>query len=434
MPGQWTHEQILHWSQNAASVGLYGFLLFVPCSIAFSQMSLGLLAAAFLVEFALRKRSPFVRTPINLPLSAFLGIILLTTPFSIDAARSAKGLKSLLIVGIVFLFWHYVADLPRLRKFTGFLVGCVGIAALYGVIQHYLEVDIFRLTQPISFLKHVNDDLTAPVRVSGFFSIYMTFSGQLAMTLPVAVALLVSAKSFGKKIWLGIVVLLICFALLWTYTRSAWIGALCALAMLGMMQRTERGRTKRERTKRDKNQSRKWVLFFLLLILLPGILMVRPELLDKSFSMFRRNDEERIYTWIATLDMIKDHPLTGIGKRNYSRHILPYREQRYPDFEFSSRAHAHNNILQVTVDSGIPAGLCFVWLWGVIFRNMYHACCRIPERNSSARWLAIGFLGAAIAFFAQGFLEHNFGDSESAMMMWLYVAFGLKIQELTRQA
>ena len=422
MPNQWTRERMLHWNQGAARIGLYGFLLFVPCSIAFSQMSLGLLGAAFLLECALQKRSPFARTPLNLPLSAFLGMILLMTPFSIDAARSVKDLKNLLIVIILFLFWHYVTDLSRLRKVTFFLVGCVGIAALYGVIQHYLEVDVFRLSQPTSFLKHVNDDLTAPVRVSGFFSIYMTFSGQLAMTLPVAVALLLSATSFGKKIWLGIAVLLISFSLLWTYTRSAWLGALCALAMFGLMRRTER----------RKKQRRTWVILFVLIILLPGILMLQPELLDKSFSMFRQNDEERIYTWITTLDMIKDHPLTGIGKRNYSRNILPYREQRYPDFEFSSRAHAHNNILQVTVDSGILTGLCFVWLWGVILWNMYNTCRRIPGHNSSARWLALGFFGAAIAFFVQGFLEHNFGDSESAMMMWLYVAFGLKIQELVR--
>ncbi len=413
--------RVRSWCERGERIGLYGFLLFVPCSIAFSQMSLGLLATAFLLECVLKKRSPFARTPINLPLFAFLGIILLTTPFSIDASRSVKDLKNLLIVGIFFLFWHYVTDLPHLRKFTGFLVGCVGVAALYGVIQHYLEVDIFRFSQPISFLKHVNDDLAAPVRVSGFFSIYMTFSGQLAMTLSVAMALLFSVKSFGKRVWLGIALLLIGFALLWTYTRSAWIGAVCALAMFGIMRRKERG-------------GKKWAIFFLLLILLPGVLMLQPELLDKSFSMFRQNDEERIYTWITTLDMIKDHPLTGIGKRNYSNQIQPYRERRYPGFEFASSAHAHNNILQVTVDSGIFAGLAFIWLWGVIFWNMYRTCRRIPAQDASAKWLALGFFGALITFFVQGFLEHNFGDSESAMMMWLYVAFGLKMQELMRDA
>jgi O-antigen ligase len=232
------------------------------------------------------------------------------------------------------------------------------------------------------------------------------------MTIPVMVALLFSVKSLGKKAWLTIALLLSVFALLWTYTRSAWIGALCALAMFGMLR------------------GKKWALLFLLLILLSGLLMLQPELLDKSYSMFRANDEERIFTWVTTLDMIRDHPLTGIGKRNYSKHIQPYRQQRYSTFEFSSDAHAHNNILQVTADSGIVAGICFVWLWGVVFWNMYRTYRRIPENHAEAKWLILGFFGALIAFFVQGLFEHNFGDTESAMMMWLYMSFGLKLQAL----
>jgi hypothetical protein len=46
------------------------------------------------------------------------------------------------------------------------------------------------------------------------------------------------------------------------------------------------------------------------------------------------------------------------------------------------------------------------------------------------KWLALGFFGAIIAFFIQGFFDYNFGDSESAMMMWLIVALSLKLQAL----
>lgn len=410
--------RLLHYSRQAARIGLYGFLLFVPCSIAFSQMSLGLLAAAWLTECALRKTSPFTRTPLNWPLVTFAALVLLVTPFSVDVSRSVKDLKDLLTLAIIWLLWPYVTNLSRLRKLTGFLIGCVGVAALYGVAQHYLEVDIFRLTQPISFLKHVNDDLSAPVRVQGFFSIYMTFAGQLAMSLPVALGLLLSAKPVIKKLWLGLAFGLMSAALLWTHTRSAWIAALCALALFGIARGGKR-----------------WAaLLVVVALLIPsGLLLLKPEMFDKSFSLLRRNDEERLYTWMTTLDMIRDHPLTGIGKRNYSDHIQPYRERRYPDFEFSSRAHAHNNLLQVMADNGIPAGLVFLWLWGVIFVTMYRACRRVPPAYASQRWLALGFFGAALAFFVQGFLEHNFGDTESAMMLWVYVAFGLKMRELLRE-
>ena len=71
-----------------------------------------------------------------------------------------------------------------------------------------------------------------------------------------------------------------------------------------------------------------------------------------------------------------------------------------------------------------------MWLWGAIFVHMYRTCRHIPEDHVADKWLALGFFGAQIAFFVQGFFEHNFGDSESAMMLWVYVAFGLKLQDL----
>jgi O-antigen ligase len=406
------HNTILTRCQQAKNIGIYGFLIFLPCSIAFSQMCLGLFALTVIVESILTRQFPFPRTPLNRPLFVYIAITLIATVFSVNVAKSINGLEGILVISVFYLFYYSVNDVSHLKKFAGVLVCAMTVAALYGVIQHYLEVDIFRLKRPISFLKHVNDDLTAPVRVSGFFSIYMTFSAQLAMMFPIMCALIVSIRSVSKKVFLGISLLLTGFALLWTYTRSAWMGVLCALIVCASLQ------------------GKKWSLLFLILLLLPGILLLQPELLDRSLSMFREKDEERLYTWITTIDMIRDYPLTGIGKGNYSRVVIPYRERRYPDFEFSSRAHAHNNLFQVTADGGLFSGFCFLWLWWVIFREMYRAYCKIPKGHKMEKWLALGFLGAIVAFFIQGFFDFNFGDSESAMMMWLIVALSFKLQTL----
>jgi putative inorganic carbon (HCO3(-)) transporter len=179
-------------------------------------------------------------------------------------------------------------------------------------------------------------------------------------------------------------------------------------------------------------RGKKLSILFLLLLILPGIIIVQPEILDRSLSVFRtKENEERIYTWVSTLRMIKDHPLLGIGKRNYSK-LAPEYRKAYGDFEFSSRAHAHNNILQVAVEGGIFSLLCFLWLWVVVFKEMYRTYRQISEKNTLLKWLSLGFLGAIIAFFVQGFFEHNFGDSESAMMMWFILALSLKLQSLTR--
>jgi hypothetical protein len=60
---------------------------------------------------------------------------------------------------------------------------------------------------------------------------------------------------------------------------------------------------------------------------------------------------------------------------------------------------------------------------------MYRTYSQIPEENPTLKWLSLGFLGSIVAFFVQGFFEHNFGDSENAMMMWFILALALKIRD-----
>lgn len=399
--------KIVAFCTQASTIGMYGFLVFLPCSIAFAQMCLGLLAVTFLVEASVTGHWRWPRTPFNRPLLAYLGLTVITTPFSVNAPHSLKGLDSLLIIAVFPLVSAYLNDRVQLKRWVGVLVGAMTVAALYGVLQHYLEVELFRFKQPISFLKHVNDDLAAPVRVSGFFSIYMTFAGQLSMMLPIICVLVIAVKSGWRKVCAGFALLLAGLALFWTYTRSGWLAGVGAVTVMGYLR------------------GKKLSILFLLVLCLLSILLLQPELVTTDFSFLREKDEERIYTWITTLDMIKDFPLTGVGKKNYSQFIEPYRERRYGDFKFSSRAHAHNNLLQIMADSGIITGLCWLWLWVVLVQETYRTYRRMPETDRLLKWLPLGFLGSFVAFFVQGFFEYNWGDSESVMMLWLIIALAL---------
>jgi len=169
-----------------------------------------------------------------------------------------------------------------------------------------------------------------------------------------------------------------------------------------------------------------------LLGLLPLLLIgLQPDIRDRVVSIFYADENlERLYTWESTLRIIRDYPLTGIGKTNFSKFILTYREPYYPSFDFTSRAHAHNNILQVMVTGGIFTLLAFLRLWGVIFREMDRTYRQLPEQSAVFKRLSLGLLCAMVAFFVQGFFEHNFGDSESVMMMWCIVALSLKLPKL----
>jgi O-antigen ligase len=415
---QWYHPSVL--LGQARAIGFHGFVLFLPYSVAFSQICLSLFALTYIVEALLKKHFPIPWTPLNYPLLAYCAIRLISAMInSPSLSTGKKELEDFVGFAVFFLCYMYIQKVSQVKKLSGLLIFYVTLAASYGVLQHFWEVDVFRLARPISFLKHVNDDLTAPVRISGFLS-YMTFSGHLAMTIPIIYLLLFSVKSLYKKGLLAISLFLTSLALLWTYTRSAWIATVCAFTLFGYLK-----------------GKKTFIILLLLGIFLVSLTIIQPDffdrsLIDRSLSVFSAKENlERMYTWESTLYMIHNHPLTGIGKGNYSELAREYRQKMYPGFEFSSYAHAHNNILQVAVTAGIPALLCFLWLWGVLFKEMYRTYRQIPQESSVLKHLSLGFLGAIIAFFIQGFFEHNFGDIESAMMLWFIVALALKLQHLT---
>lgn len=405
---------------QARAIGLYGFILFLPSSVAFSQICLILLALTYLIEAILTKDFCIPHTPLNYPLLTYFAVRLTIMMISMDISATKKEFKDFLLISVFFLSYLYIKNLSQLKKLTGLFILFVTLASLYAVLQHFWEVDVFRLSRPISFLKHVNDDLNAPVRVSGFLS-YMTFSGQLAMSIPIIFALFLAVKTVSKRLLCALSLLLTVLALLWTYTRSAWIGTICALMLFGYVK-----------------GKKTFIVLLLVGILLVFLTIIQPDffdrsLIDRSLSVFSAKENlERLYTWESTLYMILDRPLIGIGKGNYSELARQYRQKMYPDFEFSSYAHAHNNILQVAVTAGIPALLCFLWLWGVLFKEAYQTYQEIPKAHPTLKILSLGFLGSIIAFFVQGFFEHNFGDVESVMMLWFIVAFALKLECLTR--
>ena len=446
----------LPFRQKAGILSLCGVFFFLPNSIAFTDICLSVLLLTFIADIIQAKRFRWSETPLKWPLMMYVTITIISAIFSVDRGKSFHNLTNLIDLGVFFLLFFSLQDAIRIKKGSALLLFSVTVAASYGIIQHYLEIDLFRLTQPVSFLKHLNDDLSAPVRISGFSS-YMTFGGQLGMAIPLLFAYVLCIKErLSRGLWFF--ALIICsFALLWTYTRSAWLGAIGAILVIGYQ--------------RHKG---KFLIYALGLFLIAGagIMLMqyvqeqptenssqqaqqqieqleqpdseRPRLpqrqqttssgnrktIERITSIFRTKDNrERLYTWFSTLAMIQDHPLTGIGQGNYSDLCWQYRTS-YKGFDFSSDAHAHNNLLQVTVTGGVPLLLCFLWVWWVIFRSAYRSYRQIPEQFTKEKALSLGVFGATIAFFIQGFFEYNFGDSEVITMLWVLIAFSMKLREL----
>jgi O-antigen ligase len=111
---------------------------------------------------------------------------------------------------------------------------------------------------------------------------------------------------------------------------------------------------------------------FVGLVLVLGVIAAAPFLLA---SINNRFDEDwgnqlgdRDFLWQASLRLISDVPLTGVGEGNGPAALRPYVTSLTNDFELASDKPSHNPLLEVGVETGligltIYTALCATALW-----------------------------------------------------------------------
>jgi O-antigen ligase len=119
----------------------------------------------------------------------------------------------------------------------------------------------------------------------------------------------------------------------------------------------------------------------------------------------------RVYIWNSAIQIVRDHPLTGVGMGMFRS--SPVR-QRYPvpGYEQQVLPHAHNEWLQIAADFGLPG----VAIWVLIQGAAAWLLLRISRTGGAAeRALAVGLLG--------GMLAHGVYALGDAIPLWDRLAF-----------
>jgi O-antigen ligase len=366
---------------------VFAFLTFL---ISPAYIVAGLLLLLWLVDVSRRHRwsAVFARPEVGL-LGLQVLFIALSTLFSRDPAASARHLAGVSL----FLMFPIAIDLldsPERGRAVFLSLGSSGVLlALIGFWQ---------------FL-HGGDDLEN--RITASLSHWMTYSG---LTMIAGCVLLGFAfEEKGRWRWIGMLGLLPLAAMLLTFTRNAYVGALVAL-ILYLAIRKPRG----------------------LVLLLPALALVfflspgpiRARILSIA-SLQDITNRDRISMLHAGKRMIADSPLFGIGPEMVRRYYPLYRD---PDAAQWHVPHLHNNLLQIAAANGIFAALAYLALMALFFVRTVRLLAR-EQRPLPAALLA-GALMAGVALFVAGFFEYNWGDTEVEMATLLVMA--VSFSEATR--
>jgi O-antigen ligase len=133
-----------------------------------------------------------------------------------------------------------------------------------------------------------------------------------------------------------------------------------------------------------------------------------------AFSVTSNSD--RAFIWSRAVEMLRDHPLQGVGFANYSKAGARYYDRADPSFPM--RTWAHNQPLSTLVETG-PLGLAaLVWVFAA-------AAAALLRRLRSGDRLAPGGLAAlaAVAIIAQ--VHDVFYDTKVMYALWLALGIAL---------
>jgi len=239
-------------------------------------------------------------------------------------------------------------------------------------------------------------------RPHGSLSHYMTYSGVLMLVACAAAARLVFRREGthflgGSRTWTVLVMPALIVALALTFTRSAWVGLVAGIGVLIVLK--------------DRR------LFAAIPLVVALTILVAPtSVTARMYSMFDVNDpsnKDRVAMLESGVEMVRDHPLTGVGPDMVKS---VYKEYRQPWAVNDLNVHLHNVPVHIAAERGLPAPLLWIGFIVYLGRDLIR---RVTTSRQPS--LAAGALAAVAAMLAAGLFEYNFGDSEFLMLFLVLI-------------
>jgi len=255
-------------------------------------------------------------------------------------------------------------------------------------------------------------------RATGFYGHWITYAEVLQLIASLALGLFLAAQRkkslYGALLLVAVVGLV--FALAMTVTRASWVGfAFSAAVMLAL------------------SVSRRTLLLAAacaIPLILGGVLLLQQK---RNVGFLDAKDQStswRETVWREGFQLLVSKPrhlLVGVGIDSIKGH---WREWGLFDNGRLPIGHMHSNLLQISLERGMPALIIWLILLGV-YARMLVDLVRM-DGLTEVRGIALGALGGLAGFFASGLVHYNWGDSEVVTVFYFIMGLGLAVNSIVR--
>jgi putative inorganic carbon (hco3(-)) transporter len=348
-----------------------------------------LLAGALWLAAQHYQRGSLPGSTLRRALLVLVGAMVLSLPTSTNLRASAVELLRVLAAVMMFVVLEQlITDRAMLRR----VLLAVYLSAVFPLAYTSFG---FLMGNPPSELKNTF------TRITGTFGQSNTFGRYLMLLVVFGVALYPHLGK-GLRPALGLLLALGSVFLLLTYTRTAILGTVLGLVVVGLVQS-------------------KRLLLGLLVVGVCALLLV-PQLSTRFTSLSSTETgsanslEWRFGYWTELLPLANSNPLTGIG---------PDATQYLTD----EGKQPHNDFIRAYVETGVIGLVAYLFLLAALLGLGVRAVRASPPRSFD-RGVAAGYLGCAVAFVAVSFASNALSD---VVVLWYLFAFAAAATIVARQ-
>jgi O-antigen ligase len=348
--------------------------------------------------------------PIFIAYCAYLAWVFISSILSMDPAVSLKYLIAhCWLFFPVFIFSSTVfSEKKNVVTFFWLIISSMTIVAIFTLLHHSM---------------YGFEEKPAHWVMSPFFKDHTSYGAILALLFPPIVGLLVMKKNTGfvpHILWSILVVFAL--ALVFSYTRAAWLSLIGALGVLAVIYFRIR--------------------FSSILIMAFGAAFFFIVSFDKIMMTLEKNETdssadfgdhitsvsnistdasnvERLNRWDCAIEMFHQKPVTGWGPGTYQFFYAPFQRSENLTIistNFGDGGNAHSEYLGPLAESGIPGLTLFSLAIVVMFYRGFSNYRKIADKE--LRIIYISALLGLVTYFIHGFLNNYLDTDKAAVPVW----------------
>lgn len=368
-------------------------LFFIPISISLIEIFSSFLLFSFAMRKIIKPDFKFLKSLPNL----FLLLFLISSALSLFNSGSyiRISISTLLIKWTRYILFCIVIQdgiydsRIMKRAVSVFLFGAF-LVVLSGFSQYFLGFEFLRHNKTII----INCGWPAITSSMGH---YNDFGGYLVVVLSLIVTLLLSDNCYGlKAVSLLVYAVMSLAAITLTFSRGSWVSLAASFVFMFIFARRNL-----------------WKLLPVLLLVVA--ISFLPEVRERSCLTFLSGgDSHRVKYWTAAMEMIRDHPILGIGLGTFMSNFHKY-------VKVLNISYAHNCYLQIWAETGMLGFISFVLFIGSF---LYIGIKRL---TASVDFILLGLLSGMIGFLVHSFLDTNLYSLQLAVLFWICVGMILRL-------